>query len=136
MKPNLSRTLLSTAVALSLSAAVYAQEPVYVHIPFSFAMNGKMLPAGKYRLTEVTKFSNAVLSVEGNKESAFAIANPSIDKDTRARLVFRCGETSGCTLAEVWNYDGRGWKVPMHRPSTAAEKERLAVVYTDRKNAE
>ena len=135
MKTNLIRTLLSTAVVLSLSAAVYAQEPVYVHIPFSFAMNGKMLPAGKYRLTELTKFSNAVLSVEGNKESAFAIANPSIDKDTRARLVFRCGETGNCTLVEVWNYDGRGWKVPMHRVRTA-EKERLAVVYTDRKNAE
>ncbi len=133
MKTNLIRTLLSAAAVLSLSAAAFAQSYLGANVPFSFRMNGRVMPAGNYQIGPTG--STGAVDLRSSKQAAFAIGTPAITDDARARLVFRCGETSGCSLTEIWTDAGRGWTLPGPK-LTAAEKERLAVVYLGRKGAD
>src|SRR5260370_19992971 len=41
------------------------------------------------------------------------------------RLIFRCGDLSGCSLAAIWTTGGYGWELRVPRLS-ADERERLA----------
>jgi len=137
MKKNLTRTLMLTAAVLAAGAAAYAQVHIGLNatIPFSFKMNGKTLSAGTYRLGPATMSNSNVLYFRGVKASVYAIGTHAIGDDQRARLMFRCGDSSGCALTEVWDGQGQGWKFAAPRLS-AAEKERLAVVYMSRTTAD
>lgn len=133
MKKHLIRTL-SIAAVLAVGAAAYASNYVNANIPFPFKMNGKALPAGTYHLAPASAASGAI-ALRGQDTSAFAIGTPAVSDEMRGRLLFRCGEVSGCALTEVWNSDGRGWLLKTPR-ITPVEKERLAVIYTDQKKAD
>ena len=130
MKKNLTRALMLTAVALTLgAAAAYAHTYLYARIPFSFRMNGSVLPAGEYSFSAMLGDGAAViLRDQEATHTAVSLTSVAIDDGSKsARLVFRCDEAGSCSLIEAWDGLGRGWRLPNPRPS-AAEKVRLAVV--------
>ena len=137
MKKNLS-TLIFTAAVLTLGAAAYAQTPLIANVPFSFHVNGAVLPAGNYQIAPATNGTMAALKVadQDTRRSAYVLADSAYEATTgNPRLIFRCGDVSGCALIQVWGDSGYGWA--FHAPKLSpAEKERLAVVPLRRTDAE
>ena len=134
MKNRLNRTLILTTAVLTLgAAAAYGQYPLTAKIPFSFQIKGAELPAGAYTIERMQSGSVLHLQDSVSGKSVVAMAQSSaIEKNPAgARLVFRCGDLSGCSLSEVWTDSGLGWK--LHTPRISPdEKERLAVVFLNR----
>jgi hypothetical protein len=139
MKTNLTRTLILAAVALIDAASAFAQNKGAANVPFSFRAFGKDLPAGAYSLIQTGNVGGAHLMLrnQANGHAALLpIAMPADDsKNARPRLVFRCNDSSGCSLAAVWLADGHGWKLPTPRLKPA-EIERMAFVYLEPSKAE
>jgi hypothetical protein len=135
MKSNLIRTLTLGAAALTLSLAAYGQSTATAKIPFSFRVNGTQLPAGKYSIKRVSDTANVLMLSDGNHRSMLKGINATAYEPGAPRLIFRCRETTGCALAEVWEAGGRGVAFP-NQKLTPAEKERLAVVPMKRSEAE
>ncbi len=137
MKKNLIRVLTITVAALTVGAAAYAQTRMIAEVPFSFRVNGAVLPAGNYQVGPISPASlNAlVLSDTHSKKAAVSLANTTTNgKRDRPRLVFRCGDVAGCYLIQAWDDQGYGWEFPKPR-ITPAEKERIAVVPIRRSEA-
>jgi hypothetical protein len=129
MKKNLNRTLMLTAAVLTLgAAAAYGQNRVTADVPFSYRIVGAELPAGEYAVMQQGPFTMLRNVANGQAKMAMTTSRVSEAKDRGARLVFRCGDESGCSLAQVWTGDGNGWQLYTPR-LTAGEKERLAVVF-------
>ncbi len=139
MKTNLTRTLILAAVALTSAASAFAQYKVAATIPFPFRTFGRDLPAGDYSILQVSNVGGAQFLLRNQtngKSTILQIAMAAEDsKNVRPRLVFRCGNVSGCTLSAVWLSDGRGWKLPTPRLKPA-EIERMAFVYLEPTKAE
>lgn len=138
MKKNLIRTLTLTAAALTVAIAAYGQSPLTAKVPFSFRVNGAVLPAGDYNIGPLSRATVNVLMVAGrhNSKAAIALTNSRNESDqSRSRLVFSCGEISGCDLVQAWDDQGYGWAFPKPRLN-AAEKERIAMVPLHRSNAD
>lgn len=135
MKKNFNRSLMLTAAVMTLgAAAAYGQDTLIANIPFSFRISGAELPAGKYAIAR-HGVGSGVMELRGltSNQSKFLMVRNSVDeyKSGGARLIFRCGEETGCALATAWTDRGRGWEFPTPK-LTAAEKERVAVVYLER----
>jgi hypothetical protein len=153
MKTNLTRTLILAAVALTSAASAFAQYKVAATIPFPFRTFGRDLPAGDYSILQVSNVGGAQFMLRNQtngKSTILQIAMAAEDsKNVRPRLVFRCGnvsgctlsavwlsdDVSGCTLSTVWLSDGRGWKLPTPRLKPT-EIERMALIYFEPTKAE
>jgi hypothetical protein len=138
MKKNLS-TLLLTAAGMTLSAAAaYGQIPLKANVPFAFRTSNASLAAGKYAITNLEAGDARLMRIENlnSRHSIYLAGNPQVNKTPgKARLVFRCGEVSGCALAEAYTDDGHGWKFSPPR-RTSEEKERVAVLLLHRADGE
>jgi hypothetical protein len=137
MKKNSIRVLTITVAALTVGAAAYAQTRMIAEVPFSFHINGTVLPAGNYSVGPMSAGSlhTLVLSDKHTNKAAVALVSSTTEGERdRPRLVFRCGDVSGCYLIQVWDNQGFGWELPKPR-LTAAEKERVAVVPIRRSEA-
>lgn len=136
MKTNWIRTLTLSAAALTMGSAAFAQSRLVAQIPFAFKVNGTELPAGNYSIERPQIANrNVLLLTDGHNSKMVMGINASGNEPASARLIFRCGESSGCALAEVW--DSQGSHVNFPKPKlTSAEKERLAVVFLRRSEAD
>jgi hypothetical protein len=136
MTTNWIRTLTLSAAALTMGSAAYAQDHLVAQVPFSFWINGTEMPAGNYSIDRPSIGTRSVVQVNdghNNKMAMGIVVNG--NEPGAARLIFTCGETSGCRLAEVW--DGSGAQVKLPKPKlTSAEKERLAVVIVRKSEAD
>ena len=139
MKTNMIRTLILAAVGLSGSAAVYAQSNVVADVPFLFRAAGQQFDAGTYTISQYGLSNSGILMLYNHEAglTRFVTTKAPADdsKDARPKMVFRCGDESGCALAGVQLANGRAWavRIPHLKPS---EMERIAVIYLDRKQAE
>ena len=139
MKTNLTRTLILAAVSLTGGAAAYGQSDTVADVPFLFRAAGQEFDAGAYTISQYGH-SNSGILVLYNREAGvtrFLTTRGPADESKYAqpKMVFRCGDESGCALASVQLANGREWKlrIPHLKPS---EMERIAVIYLDRKQAE
>jgi hypothetical protein len=137
MKTNLTRTLILAAVSLTGAATAHAQDKVAADVPFAFRAAGTEFDAGAYYIAQSGHTGILMLL---NQDSGYikyvTTAAPGDDsKHASPKLVFRCGDESGCALSAVALANGRTWKLrtPHLKPS---EMERIAVIYFDRKQAE
>ena len=137
MKSNLTRTLILTAVALTGAAAANAQDTVAADVPFAFRAARTEFNAGSYHIAQSGHSRILMLLNQDSGHTKYVTtAAPGDDsKDSNPKLVFRCGDESGCALSAVSLANGRAWKLrtPRLKPS---EMERIAVIYLDRKQAE
>ena len=138
MKKNLNRSLILTAVTLTLgAAAAYGQNNITANIPFEFHASGAAYAAGTYHLATASE-NSPVFQLRGDATRNIVnlrIGVPesgSANSAIRSRLVFHCSDAGGCVLAQVWNADGRGWSFPTPRVK-ASQLESMRVV--DLKNA-
>ena len=105
MKKSLIRTLTLTAAALTLGTAAYAQTRLIAEVPFSFRVNGSVLPAGNYDIGPSTPGTLSVLKLADrhSHKSALVLANGANEGEKgRQRLIFRCGDVTGCALIQAW----------------------------------
>ena len=64
--------LLSFVVALTLAAPAIAQQTHYIiQVPFSFAVNAHVLPAGEYRIAIVSPHTVQIQGVKGTAIATF-----------------------------------------------------------------
>ncbi len=135
MNPNWIRTLTLSAAALTMGSALYAQSHLVAEIPFSFRVNGTELPAGKYRVESLHADIRVAYLTDGRSQKMAMGINAGYGDTKEARLVFSCRESSGCTLAQIWDGTGKGLEFPKAK-MTSAEQERLAVVVLHRSEAD
>jgi hypothetical protein len=119
------RTLAAFVIGLAAAGAVSAQSVrLQAKIPFSFAVNGKTLPAGEYNLYQGgTPGTMIVQSIDQNAGAVVLVVSataPSAGKDT-ARLVFN-GYGDRYFLSQIWTGDGQGSQLPV----TSPERELIA----------
>ena len=136
MKMNWVRAMTLSAAALTLGSAAYGQSRLVADIPFSFRINGTEIPAGTYSVERMqSSASNVVLLTDGHNHKMVMGITDHYGKQNAPRLIFSCRENGACTLAQVW--DDRGVGVKFATPKlTSAEKERLAVVFLHRPEAD
>jgi hypothetical protein len=134
MKTKWSSFLTTAGFALIVAAA-YGQDRLAANVPFPFRTIGGVQPAGQYAVVhdgDVTKLQNlatgksawvgiGVLDGEGQRNAP--------------RLVFTCGNESGCALTSVRIADGREWRFQAPKLK-ASEEARVAVIYLGSKDAE
>jgi hypothetical protein len=136
MKSTLNSLLITAAVTLS-AAAAYGQTKVVANIPFEFRTAAGVQQAGQYIIAPAA-YDVAVMklqNVDTGKSSILGLGTPSgVEKQNSPRLVFVCGNESGCALTGVVTGDGRGWTYKARlKPS---EAERVAVIYFESRQAE
>lgn len=136
MKTNWIRTLTLSAAALTMGSAAYAQTRGIVDIPFAFRVNGTQMPAGHYSLeTPFASVRNVQLLTDGQHQKFIMGGVGATSEPGAARLVFSCTDKSGCSLVQLWDYNGAGIALPQPKISPA-EKERRAVVRLHKSEAE
>jgi hypothetical protein len=135
MKTNWIRTLTLSAAALTMGSAAYGQAPTIAQVPFSFKVNGTEMPAGKYWIKRMSATAPVLILSDGRHQQAAMGISAGAYEPGAPKLVFSCRETSGCTLAEVWEAGGRVVAFPKPK-LPQAEKERLAVVLLKQSQAE
>jgi hypothetical protein len=90
-------------VAVCLPAV--AQSRLQFDIPFSFSVEGKVLPAGRYEVRQVFTYDQSVwrLSLSGHDSSAILVTNgtESPQKAHEVSMVFYSTE-AGYSLAQFW----------------------------------
>ena len=131
---NLTLTLTAAVLTLVTAAAYGQNNPLTATIPFGFRAVNSNLPAGRYTVARAsgTLGESGIMQLR-NLETGKAVFLPSRvpltdSKDNRPRLVFRCGDESGCALATLWS--GKGTGMEFATPALpAAEKERSEVAY-------
>jgi hypothetical protein len=137
MKSIANRFLLSAASVLTASvllttgvSAVYAQDQLTAHVPFSFNAGKTPLEAGDYTIapnSHATKGVVLLRNTDTGKSVLMLVQNAIYEsKDNRPRMIFRCASNE-CTISQVFN-GSDGWQFAAPKLSPA-EKERLAVVY-------
>jgi len=119
MKRIANRIFLLAAAALSLGTAAYGQTTLRADVPFAFRSPGGVSASGKYTVQLENSPSGRIVRIVNTetRSSLLSVAysvneNPILP--ITPRLVFRCGETSGCALSEIWTSTG-GFGVPVKR---------------------
>jgi hypothetical protein len=132
---HLHRTITAAMLTLLATAAFAQDRKLTAKIPFAFRAVGSDLPAGTYKLGAVSSGSGTMeLS---NAETGKSVFIPSKGapvtetKNVRPRLVFKCVDQEGCSLATLWSGTGSGLEFTTP-PPTATQRERLETVYLDR----
>jgi len=104
-KSMLFAGLFQIVVALALSAPAVAQhDPYLIHVPFSFNVNGQVLPAGEYRIG-IRPGALQIHGIDHVADAMFPAFDPHVNRPVRGpldgELVFhRYGQTY--FLAQVW----------------------------------
>jgi hypothetical protein len=128
-------SLLTAAGFALIAVAAYGQDRLTANVPFSFRTIGGVQPAGQYALVQdgdVTKLQN----VATGKSTFVGIGVRDGDNQRNTpRLVFTCGNESGCALTSVRIDDGREWRFQAPKLK-ASEEARVTVIYLGSKDAE
>jgi len=106
------------------SARAEQLPPIVVDVPFEFTVNGKTLPAGRYRVTRPMADSASVLYIrkEGGTEGASFTTNAAIDKsaENKAGLIFHHYGATYYLAEVVTGSNNTGYRLPV------SEGERIA----------
>jgi hypothetical protein len=136
MTLTIARTAMLTAAALMLGAvAVNGQTKITAKVPFDFQVGRDKLPAGDYSASDISTNGSRIVRISKGGHSIVALGLHPVyaNSDGRARMEFLCNPHSGCALVKIWNgAEGVAFAKPK---LTAAEKESIAVVYFERKDA-
>ena len=108
---SLTMSLTIAAAALVAVAGAASAQTLEASVPFAFYANGKVLPAGTYRVTLGGSGANPILTIS-NRESlqrTLGLAFPNLTPKKswvdagNAVLLFRCGSNSSrWALNELW----------------------------------
>jgi hypothetical protein len=136
MTKNIKNIFLS-GVALAVSA----QAGQVANIQFPFRTTNAELPAGRYQVEALHLGSGKYLelrNLDTGKRVMFHPSSPvvSVRASEKPRLIFACGEQSGCSLQRIWSSAVDGFDIYQKKSSPAAEAERLAVVQIEAERAE
>ena len=110
---------------LFLGAAVFGAQAQSIHatIPFDFEANGKAMPAGDYRVTQISSNTSAVFTMlnADTHESVLLAGKVAIaNSDGPVKLVFN-QLADGYYLTELWDgTTGRKLECPHGRSSIVA----------------
>ncbi len=119
------RTLAAFVTGLAAAGAVSAQTvTLHAKIPFSFAVNGKILPAGEYAVFQGSTPGTMIVQGVDHKVGAFAVVFSTTARSAqqdKARLVFN-GYGDRYFLSQIWTGDGQGSQLP----TTGPERELIA----------
>ena len=89
---------------------------VQVKVPFSFQLNGQMLPAGQYLVTSSPNGVVQIEGVRGTRGGMFAMAIPITGHDPageKPALTFQRFETQ-YRLATIWTSGTEGFTIAAH----------------------
>ena len=132
---HLKRTFTAAMLTLVATAAHAEDKRLTAKIPFAFRAVGSDLPSGTYKLAAISPGSGTMeLS---NVDTGKTVFIPSKGggvtetKNVRPRLIFKCVDQEGCSLATAWSGTGTGMEF-VTPPPTATQRERLETVYLDR----
>ena len=119
MKNLVGRTLTSLLLGvLSLGPAARAQSierVIKANIPFEFSVDGKIFPAGKYRLVSVSPEVLQLRDAEGRfLTGVLTNSVETLDAPGNPKLLFY-GEDGRYVLTEVWHDDLIGQRLPLRR---------------------
>jgi hypothetical protein len=122
---KVGKLVLSLAVLFGLCLPVAAQtERLRLEVPFSFAVAGKTMPAGRYEVKRVWNANNITWTIQG-EESGIQVTTTSVQSPTvshQPSLVFL--ESEGTySLAEIWESEHSGQEVPRPRTPTATNSK-------------
>lgn len=122
MPIKVGKTFWSLAVLVGLCLPVAAQsERLRLEVPFSFAVAGKTMPAGRYEVKRVWNTNNITWTIQGEQSgiqvTTTSVQSPSVSH--QPSLVFL--ESEGTySLVEIWESEHSGQEVPRPRAPTAA----------------
>ncbi len=110
----------------------FAQDPVVAHVPFAFMVDGRVMPAGDYRVTRDNNLGDHVLTIvnrDGRAEAlaVFEDAGPA-SNDAAASFQFK-------TIGEVhylWRVTEPGAAYQLHLSPRVAADAKLAKAGQDR----
>src|ERR1700751_5186504 len=126
MKTKWSSLLTAAGLAL-IATAAYGQDRLTANLPFSFRTVAGVQPAGQYAVVhdgDVTQLENLAT----RKATWGGIGGLDGDGQRNApRLVFTCGNESGCALTGVRLDDGREWRFQAPKLKSS-EEARVAVI--------
>jgi hypothetical protein len=132
---HLQRTFTAAMLTLVATAAYGQDRPLTAKIPFAFRAVGSDLPAGTYKLAAMSSASGTMqLSNADTGKSVFIHSKGgpvSESQNARPRLIFKCVDQEGCSLATLWSGTGTGVEFSTP-PPTATQRERLETIYFDR----
>jgi len=97
------------ALLLAVCLPVVAQAQMQVNVPFSFSAAAKSLPAGQYRVSQISSGDQALWLVSGYHDGAMMLTNPVVSrkKAHRPSLTFWC-EGKSCSLVQIWLTENYG----------------------------
>jgi len=130
MKKNFAHILIVTAAAFMLGATANAQTGLVAKVPFSFRVNGSVLPAGNYELKTAWQGSVHVVVLQSAVlgKSATAITTTLFEREaTTPQLLFLCGETNGCYLSTARDQFGVTFQLPKPRRKSAESETTWAI---------
>jgi hypothetical protein len=134
MKTKWSSLLTAAGFAL-IAAAAYGEDRLAANVPFSFRTIAGVQPAGQYAVVHdgaVTKLEN--LATRRSTWVGIGVLEGE-NQPNSPRLVFTCGNESGCALTGVRIADGREWRFQAPKLKSS-EEARVAVIYLGSKDAE
>jgi hypothetical protein len=107
------------------SAGAQERSRIVVDVPFAFIVNGKTLPAGRYKVQKTLQDSDCVLyiSQEGGREGTSFTTSAAVDMSApdKTGLIFHhYGSTY--YLAEVVIESGNGYRLPLSSAERAAAR--------------
>jgi hypothetical protein len=128
-------SLLTAAGFALIAAAAYGQDRLAANVPFSFRTIAGVQQAGQYAVVhdgDVTKLEN--LATRNSTWVGIGVRDGD-GQPNAPRLVFTCGNESGCALTGVRIADGREWRFQAPKLKSS-EEARVAVIYLGSKDAD
>jgi len=104
----------------SLQAATMATAKAV--IPFHFAVEGRLMPAGEYSLTRMNTGTFVLLHKESARGAAFQAAVQKTDKPAESRLSFRCA----AEVCEIATIKLRGESTSFNRAFPSVSRSKVA----------
>jgi hypothetical protein len=129
---NFTKNFLVAAAALAVAAGGASAQSLKADIPFAFQVHGKVMPAGTYRVDQITAAD--VYRFRNDHSGQAVLVLPATKHDARkewkaegsAKLAFECGPAS-CALTELWDGTARP-SYTFHRPKNVDMGTRIAIV--------
>jgi hypothetical protein len=86
---TVNRIICMFGMLAALATGVYAQGTLTANVPFSFLVNGRVMPPGSYTFKQALSDDPRVLAIHGDSESAVVVSNIASYSGDVPRLVFR-----------------------------------------------
>jgi hypothetical protein len=138
MKNVMNSAMILAASAIACGMTAFAGQPagkMTAEIPFAFRIGSEQYPAGTYetsvvsgnvRMVTITNVSTGQARLAVPAGSLYA-ANAAGRNDS-PRLVFKCSDSSGCALAQLWPGNAATGMLMRTPAVKGGEQQHLAVI--------